>query len=204
MRSHFINFSCFSSLLFISSFSVTIAHASPLQQRSAVNVDSSCERRLPIPVSRPTYSEKLNPLISNAWGLANLAAHDTRFYQSTAYSHYFLPTEVEQVEYMLTNISRALDPKIEDQERTEEPANHVPTVRYSCGSDQSQLCHQSTRPPLIVLDELAGQLIFCDRFFIYPRTTVNLFDQRAASWCQEGMTIDDILVAGVWILEVST
>ena len=146
-----------------------------------------CDNRNPFsPDDRGTYLHELNPLLANAFILTKFPSFESEFYQSKAFSHYFLPEDAEQVKRMLRSIASALSDSIEP-------------LHVFCGVTTLAECNRRHEYRHLIPSRLSsGGLSFCDSFFedssrrsSRKKLNVNLFSRPFDSegWCRPELSI---------------
>ena len=172
-----------------------VSNSTSLQQRSLAP-SLSCSRINPWDPACGPYFETLTKFMANAFWITSFAAEDKRFSESSAYLHYFFPSDSVQVRNMLVSIARAL-------------SNMAGTIPFDCGDDMSGGCSSPSKRRSEAMTKSrgkGGRMTFCDGFFdkSFPATTKALNDRKfdTSGWCEREMSMENIQLAAAYIIQV--
>ena len=177
-----------------------------LQKRYSLPEWESCFRFIPHDSVNPprTYFQKIKVDLKDAWNLVDLLLENKEaFKSSTAYSHYFLPIESNQVIKMFQTIRLFLD---------ERDGYH--SFSYRCGSDSlPDYCSINANSGTVVAatsPNLGGDVQFCDAMFDsdQPLTENNVtsraYDNTGAGWCQSTKRYPYFIIAAETVIHELT
>lgn len=130
---------------------LTFSNNSSLERRT-FTAQPSCRRRIPNDPTGRLYNKKASITFKDARALTdNVLADPLNFISTTAFSHYFLPTDVRTVIDMYATIAGLLF--------------NEPSIPYACGDDQEQACHEVFLIGATNKLPGRGRITMCDNFF---------------------------------------